>query len=72
MGKNSIVFCLERKDKDQGRTVGVACYIRNDALCKRLNDHEVDKLEVIWIKIMPAKITLKMFMYIVCMYILHS
>ena len=34
-----------------GRAGGVACYLRNDVLYKRLDSLEVPKLEVIWIKI---------------------
>ena len=48
-------FCLERKDRDHGRAGGVACYIRNDLMYKRLNDMEVHDLEVMWIKVMPKK-----------------
>ena len=48
-------FSLERKDKGQGRAGGVACYIRHDLKYKRLNDMEVDDLEVMWIKAMPKK-----------------
>ena len=33
-------FCLERKDRGHGRAGGVACYIRNDLMCKRLNVQE--------------------------------
>ncbi|KAK2150960.1 hypothetical protein NP493_2693g00001 [Ridgeia piscesae] len=48
-------FCLERKDRGHGRAGGVACYIRNDLMYKRLNDMEVHDLEVMWIKVMPKK-----------------
>ena len=46
-------FCLERNDRGHGRAGGVACYIRNDLMYKRLNDMEVHDLEVMWIKVMP-------------------
>ena len=46
-------YNLERKDRTHGRAGGVACYIRNDVLYKRLDRLEVPELEVIWIKIMP-------------------
>ena len=48
-------FCLERKDRGHGRAGSVACYIRHDLKYKRLNDMEVDDLEVMWIKVMPKK-----------------
>ena len=48
-------FCLERKDRNNGRGGGVACYIRNDINYKRLVDMEDSELEVIWFKIMPKK-----------------
>ena len=46
------LFCLERKDRGHGRADGVACYIRNGLMYKRLNDMEVHDLEVMW---MPKK-----------------
>ena len=48
-------FCLERKDRNNGRVRGVACYIRNDINYKRLVDIEDAELEVIWFKIIPKK-----------------
>ena len=65
-------FCLERKDRGHGRAGGVACYIRHDLKYKRLNDMEVDDLEVMWIKVMPKKNASKMFMYTGSMFILYS
>ena len=47
--------CLQRKDRGHGRAGSVACYIRHDLKYKRLNDMEVDDLEVMWIKVMPKK-----------------
>ena len=52
-------FCLERKDRNNGRGGGVACYIRNDINYKRLVDMEDAELEVIWFKIMPKKMPRK-------------
>ena len=52
-------FCLERKDINNGRGGGVACYIRNDINYKRLVDMEDAELEVIWFKIMPKKMPRK-------------
>ena len=37
-------FCLERKDRGHGRAGGLACYIRNDLMYKRLNDMQVHDL----------------------------
>ena len=48
-------FCLERKDRINGRGGGVACYIRNAINSKRLVDMEDTELEVMWIKIMHKK-----------------
>ena len=48
-------FCLETKDRSNGRGGVVACYIRNDIHFKRLIDMEDAELEVIWIKIMPKQ-----------------
>ena len=39
------------------RAGGVACYIRNDLMYKRLDDTEVHDLEVMWIKVMPKKVS---------------
>ena len=52
-------YNLERKDGTHGRAGGVACYVRNDVLYKRLDSLEVPELEVIWIKIMPNKLPRK-------------
>ena len=52
-------FCLERKDRINGRGGGVACYIRNAINYKRLVDMEDAELEVMWIKIMPEKMPRK-------------
>ena len=52
-------FCLERKDRINGRGGGVACYIRNAINYKRLVDMEDTELEVMWIKIMPKKMPRK-------------
>ena len=52
-------YNLERKDRTHGRAGGVACYVRNDVLYKRLDSLEVPELEVIWIKIMPTKLPRK-------------
>ena len=52
-------FCLERKDRNNGRGGGVACYIRNDINYKRLVGMEGAELEVIWFKIMPKKMPRK-------------
>ena len=62
-------FCLERKDRGHGRAGGVACYIRNDLMYKRLNDMEVHDLEVMWIKVMPKKTSRKFSCILVaCLY----
>ena len=50
---------MERKDRNNGRGGGVACYIRNDINYKRLVDMEDAELEVIWFKIMPKKMPRK-------------
>ena len=52
-------FCLERKYMGHGRAGGVACYIRNDLMYKRLNDMEFHDLEVMWINVMPKKMSRK-------------
>ena len=52
-------YNLERKDITHGRAGGVACYVKNDVLYKRLDSLEVPELEVIWIKIMPKKLPRK-------------
>ena len=52
-------YNLERKDRTHGRAGGVACYVKNDVLYKRLDSLEVPELEVIWIKIMPNKLPRK-------------
>ena len=53
-------FSQERKDRCDGRTVGgVACYIRNSFMYKRLSNLEETELEVIWLKIMPKKLPRK-------------
>ena len=52
-------FCLERKYMGHGRAGGVACYIRNDLMYKRLNDMEFHDLEVMWINVMPKKMPRK-------------
>ena len=49
-------YSLERKDRNNGRRGGVACYVRNDVFYKRLDSLEDDELEVIWMKIMPKKL----------------
>ena len=47
---------VERKDRCDGRTGGgVACYIRNSFMYK--SNLEEKELEVIWLKIIPKKIT---------------
>ena len=46
---------LERKDRMHGRAGHAACYVRNDALYRKLDSLEVPELEVIWIKITPKK-----------------
>ena len=51
---------------------GVACYIRNSFMYKRLSNLEEKELEVIWLKIMPKKLPRKSHMYSYNMYILHS
>ena len=51
-------FSVERKDRCDGRTGGgVACYNRNSFMYKRLSNLVKKELEVIWLKIMPKKIT---------------
>ena len=52
-------FCLERKDRDNRRGGGVACYIRNDIEYNRLRELEDDMLEVLWIKVMPRRLPRK-------------
>ena len=53
-------FSVERKDRCDGRTGGgVACYIRNSFMYKRLSNLEEKELEVIWLKIMPKKLPRK-------------
>ena len=42
-------YNLERKDRIHCRAGGVACYVRNDVLYKRLDSLEVPELEDIWI-----------------------
>ena len=62
-------YNLERKDRTHGRAGGVACYVRNDVLYKRLDSLEVPELEVIWIKIMPKKLPRKVSCILVaCVY----
>ena len=39
---------------------GVACYIRNSFMYKRLSNLEAKELEVIWLKIMPKKLPRKL------------
>ena len=52
-----------------GRAGGVACYVRNDVLYKRLDSLEVSELEVIWIKITPKKMPRKVSCILVaCVY----
>ena len=65
-------FCLERKGRGHGRAGGVACYIRNYLMYKRLNDMEVNDLEVMWIKVMPKKNASKILKYTGSMFILYS
>ena len=53
-------FSVERKDRCDGRTWGgVACYIRNSFMYKSLSNLEEKHLEVIWLKIMPKKLSRK-------------
>ena len=52
-------YNLERKYRTHGRAGGVACYVRNDVLYKRLDSLEVPELEVICIKIMPTNLPRK-------------
>ena len=52
-------YNLERKDRTHCHAGGVACYVRNDVVYKRLDSLEVPELEVIWIKIMPTKLPRK-------------
>ena len=52
-------LCLGRKDRNNGRGGGVACYIQNYINYKRLVDMEDAELEVIWFKIMPKKMPRK-------------
>ena len=59
MGSDSLNlhgFNLERKDRQNGRAGGVACYLRTDLLYSRLTAYEDDELEVIWIKVMPKRL----------------
>ena len=49
-------YSLERKDRNNGRGGGVACYVRNDVFYKRLDSLEDDELEVILMKMMPKKL----------------
>ena len=61
-------FCLERKYRGHGRAGGVACYIKNELMYKRLNDIDVHDLEVMWIKVMPKKTPRKFsFILIACL-----
>ena len=48
-------FAWREKDRGHGRAGGVACYIRNDLMYKRLNYMEVHDLEVMWMQVMPKK-----------------
>ena len=65
-------FSVERKDRCDGRTGGgVACYIRNSFMYKRLSNLEEKELEVIWLKIMAKKLPRK-FSCIPIACILHS
>ena len=49
-------FSLEGKDICNGSTGGgVACYIRNSFMYKRLSNLEETELGVTWLKIMPKK-----------------
>ena len=62
MGSESLSldgFCLERKDRDCRRGGGVACYIRNGVLYNRLCELEDCQLEVLWVKIMPKRLSRK-------------
>ena len=44
-------FSVERKDRCDGHTGGgVACYIRNSFMYKRLSNLDEKELEVIWLK----------------------
>ena len=67
-------FCLERKDRDhrRGGGVGLACYIRNDIEYNRLRELEDDVLEVLWIKVMPRRLTRHVSMHPRRMFILHA
>ena len=65
-------YNLERKDRTHGRAGGVACYVRNDVLYKRLDSLEVPELEVIWIKIKPTQLPRKVSCILVaCVYYTH-
>ena len=63
-------FSVERKDRCGGRTGGgVACYIRNSFMYKRLSNLEENELEVIWLKIIPKKVCRKLScILIACIY----
>ena len=60
---------LGEEREGHGRAGGVACYIRNDLMYKRLNDMEVHDLEARWIKVMPKKMPRKFSCILVaCLY----
>ena len=48
-------FAWREKDRGHGRAGGVACYIRNDLMYKRLNYMEVHDLEVMWMQLCQRK-----------------
>ena len=63
-------FSVERKYRNDERTGGgVACYIRNSFMYKRLSNVQEKELEVIWLKIMPKKLPRKFScIHIACIY----
>ena len=60
---------LGEEIEGHGRAGGVACYIGNDLMYKRLNDMEVHDLEAMWIKVMPKTMPRKFSCILVaCLY----
>ena len=64
---------MDTKGRSYGRGGGVACYVRNDIDYLRLNNLEVDNLDVAWLKLRPNRLSRRIScILIACIYYTES